>query len=435
VFNESLINYIAKETGFVKRTSQVNAINFLDLILSNCLKGDLMSLESLARYLKVSTGISISKQGLDERFNSGAVLFLKTILTRMMAQHYSACLNVEDGNSFVACRVRDSTRFRLPDEYASVYKGHGGATNTKSMISIQYEFDLMTGEPIDLQLTSGCRNDQQDTKESVLNVKEGELLIRDLGYVTTTYMLDVAGRGAFFLNRLPTQINVYDMDNKLIDFKKLHRKLKRYNLEYQELDVLLGKKAQIPCRLVVSVCELEASARRMKKTAKNTKSTGHKVSEETKIRSRLHLYITNAPKDKIQASNIYHIYSMRWQIELIFKAWKSIAKIDKVKKMKIERFESVLLSGLIWLMANWRIFQVVNKWTSENKDQNKTLSTWKFYSFMADNQNKIWDIIKGKEQMKDWLEIVLELLEKNLFRETKNGDVSHLQKLNLLKVA
>ncbi|TLX78188.1 IS4 family transposase [Labilibacter sediminis] len=434
--SEDKVEELAKESGFVKRSSLIDGKKFLDLLVSNSTKGTLLSLEDLARHFEASYGESISKQGLDERFNAQAVCFLKSILDKLVGQQ----LNITEANGssshFSSCRLRDSTRFGLPQEYRSVYKGHGGATNTQSMISIQYEFDLLTGNQVDIQLTSGCRNDQEDTKESIKNVKKGELLVRDLGYVTTTYMSEIIKREAFFLNRLPSQVNLYDPHSKqLVDLKKIYKKLKRYDLPYMEVDVLVGKKAQLPCRLVVSVCEEKAAQKRLKKTTKNTKSIGCKVSEETKLRSQLNLYITNVPKNKIQAQDIYKIYSMRWQIELIFKAWKSIVNIDKVKKMKIHRFECVLLSGLIWVLANWKIFQVADKWLSKQSKKQKTLSIWKYYKFISEFPDKICKIIQAKELMHQWLSVILTMSEKKLYRETKKGDLSHIQRFNLLKTA
>lgn len=436
ILGEENVENLARETGFVKRSSLVNGKNFLDLLLSNATKGTLLSLEDLARNFEVVHGESISKQGLDERFNSEAVFFLKNILNGLLDKHLIGAQGNGSEYHFKTCRLRDSTRFGLPEEYTSSYKGHGGATNTKSMISIQYEFDLLTGNQVDLQLTSGCRNDQQDSPRSIEDVKEGELLVRDLGYVTMKYLSGLIKKEAFFLNRLPSQINLYDpYENEMINLRKVYKKLKRYNLPYLELDVLIGKKAQIPCRLVVSVCKEKAAQKRLKRTTKNTKSTGCKVSEETKWRSRLNLYITNAPKDKIQAKDIYQIYRMRWQIELIFKTWKSIANINKIKKVKIKRFECILLSGLIWVLANWKIFQVANNWLLGLKDESKTLSIWKYYKFVSAFPHKICNIIHAREQMHEWLSIILDISETKLYRETKKGEIPHMQLLNLLKIA
>ena len=421
--------------GFVKRTSLINGSRFLELLLLNSTKGALLSLEDLAREFESCYGQAISKQGIDERFNQEAVKFLKNILALQLSEQLNKNKPAQK-YKFTACRLKDSTRFGLPESYSSVYKGHGGASKTESMISIQYEFDLLTGNHNDLKLTSGCRNDQTDSNESVASINEGELLIRDLGYITTTYLSKVNERNAFFVNRLPTQINVYDTknNNQKIDFEKIHKKLKRNNLPYMELDVLMGKKAQIPCRLVISLCDEKSAKKRLKKTTKNTSSTGHKVSKETKIKSKLNMYITNAQKEMIDANDIYYIYSLRWQIELIFKAWKSICNIDKIKKVKIHRFECILLSGLIWAITNWKIFQIANDWMGTQKTKDKTLSLWKYYRFVSNNHKKICNILYGKEnEVDEWLIYIIGMAEKKLLLETKKGKEPYIQRIRRLR--
>lgn len=353
----------------------------------------------------------------------------------MLKQRINTTLEQDKKAHFKSCRLRDSTRFGLPNEFKSTYKGHGGATKSESMISIQYEFDILSGNHTDLQLTSACRNDQKDTLESVANVQEGELLIRDLGYVTTGYLKEVINADAYFLNRLPTQSSIYNLDETKIDFKDLYKRLKRTKLPYIELPILLGKKAQIPCRLLVSICEEDAAKKRLKKTTKNTNSTGHKVSKETQERAKLNMYITNAPESKIKAENIYHIYTLRWQIELIFKAWKSIAKINKIKKVKLHRFESVLLAGLIWVLANWHIFQVVDRWLKTAKDKPMSLSIWKFYKFTSQHITSFFNHIKSQLKIAEWLSTLLDISTSKLKRDSKKGALSHNQRLNALYIS
>ena len=409
-------------------------------MLRSSTKGSLLSLEDMARDFEATYGQTLSKQAIDERFNPKAVFFLKTVLSRLINEQINV-LPDEDKFGFSACRLRDSTRFALPDSYANKYKGHGGATKTKSMISIQYEFDLLTGNHLDVQLTSGCRNDQKDSNENVSTIKPNELLIRDLGYITSTYLSEVNQNNAFFLNRFPTQMNAYTLDDasKKIDFEKIYSKLKQYHLPYLEIDVLIGKKTQLPCRLIVSLCNEQAANKRLKRTTKNTKSTGHKVSNETKARAKLNIYITNAPKQKLAAKNIYHIYSLRWQIELIFKAWKSICNINKIKKVNIHRFECILLSGLIWVFANWKILQLANTWLSlkpyQQHKEVATISTWKFYRFIESNHIRVCNVFFQKQQLAPWLLCVLSICEKRLIRETKTKQLSHIQKIKMLASA
>ncbi|MCA7010101.1 transposase, partial [Wolbachia endosymbiont of Tribolium confusum] len=43
------------------------------------------------------------------------------------------------------------------------------------------------------------------------------------------------------------------------------------------------------------------------------------------------IFITNVPEDKISAEQVLTIYRTRWQIELLFKLYKSHTRLDKLK--------------------------------------------------------------------------------------------------------
>lgn len=60
--------------------------------------------------------------------------------------------------------------------------------------------------------------------------------------------------------------------------------------------------------------------------------------------------MTNIPQDLVKKEDIHPLYSLRWQIEILFKTWKSLFKIHRIKKMKKERFECHLYGTLIRLL-------------------------------------------------------------------------------------
>ncbi len=398
----------------------------------NSQNGCQSTLNDLAEDFELNDGSKITKQALDARFNADAVKFLKEVLSKMLSAPIELLLSKNNQKPFDSCKLRDSTRFGLPDQYADKYKGHGGGIKTKSMISIQYEMDLLSGQQVDLQLTSGRRNDQRDSKESCSAITPNSLLIRDLGYVTSTYLKSVIDKEAFFLNRLPSQMNVYKAaDRKLVDFEKLEKKMKRHNLSCIELAVLIGKKAQIPCRLVVSRANEAMAQHRLKKTAKNTKSIGCKVSKEQKVRSRLNIYITNTDKKIIKTEQVAQVYSLRWQIELVFKTWKSLCNIDKTKQVKIHRFECTLLAGLIWILANWNVFQYINKWFEENI-QDKTASIWKYFKHASKHKLALRNILFNDGDLEKWLQQLTQMAEFKFYRESKKGQLSYYESIALL---
>jgi len=94
---------------------------------------------------------------------------------------------------------------------AGHYRGSGGSGSaSEAGICIQYEFDLKTGKFLDLTLTEAIRNDQQDAGETVENVCENDLIIRDLGYFSMPVLQQINEQKAFFLSRLPSNVLVYD---------------------------------------------------------------------------------------------------------------------------------------------------------------------------------------------------------------------------------
>ncbi len=323
---------MARETGFVQRKSKLDAASFLNSLLQ---QGKELSLLDLCGDLHGQNKLLIKKQSIDERFNSKAVEFLKAVMSRVLERQLAIGVKDQVLSSYNRVRIKDSTRFALPAEYESTYKGHGGAThNSASMISIQFEYDLRAGNAMDLRLTTGVRNDQQDARDNTHDIGKNDLFIRDLDYATTSYMNQIAGNDAYFLHRLNPHMIAYHAEepHKKVDFDKCHKKLKKHRLPYLEYQVIIGKEAKIPCRLVIHRVDQSTYEKRIRKTSKQAKSCVHQVSDDFKTKAWLTLFITNTTEAMIPVAQIKSIFGLRWQIELTFKVWKSQRKIDKVKK-------------------------------------------------------------------------------------------------------
>jgi hypothetical protein len=184
----------------------------------------------MCSYLESRYGISISKQALDERFNEKSISFVKSVWQEVLQKELGSVYHSKLFPSFHRVRIKDSTKFNVPATLVD-YRGSGGSSGTsKAGICIQYEYDLKSGQILDMTLTAAVRNDQQDAGETVGNIRKSDLVLRDLGYFSTAVLASMAHNEAFFLSRLPCGIHVYCTRDKHVHPHLRHSCLSPLNL-------------------------------------------------------------------------------------------------------------------------------------------------------------------------------------------------------------
>jgi len=100
------------------------------------------------------------------------------------------------------------------------------------------------------------------------------------------------------------------------------------------------------------------------------------MTKEEKNILKWNLFLTNV--DDYSYDKLYTLYRMRWQIELIFKSWKSILKINKVRNYKKEeRLLSEIYGKLIVATL------VSNVKTRMKYDDNENLSFYKLSNTLS----------------------------------------------------
>jgi hypothetical protein len=372
----------------------------------------------------VHCGIQISKQALHDKFNEKTVNYLKEVFKFQLSNQFKLEVDDELKSSFTAVRIKDSSKFSLPTDYENQYPTFGNFGKDNGIMNIQYEYDLLTGNWLSLDLTSIKINDQQNSKLTANEIKKGELSIRDLGYISPTYLETVIKNEASFLNRLPSQINTYDEREELIDWKEIDKKFNKYNLKSLELSVKIYEKNKIPCRLIIEKVSDEEYAKRLKKAEERAKSFKVGVSDERKLRCRYNTFITNVSQKDFPFAKIRKAYYLRWQIELVFKTWKSFFEIHKVKRVKKERMECQLLAKLIWILLNWGLFQTCNNYLKRTQIE-EGMSTIKFFKRCLKFSQTLRNVIMSKLSVEDWLKNDFMPLIDNAFCEAPKNKNTH----------
>jgi hypothetical protein len=426
-----VINRLARETGFIKRSRKLSAYGFINTLMFSFSNQKNTSLPDITADLNQQFSIDISKEGLHKRFSKESVNFLKELVKHKLSNQFSVGSNVQLNQHFLAINIKDSSKFSLPDIYYKDYPGFGNFSKTRGLMHLQYEYDLVSGNWKTLELTTIKRNDQQDSKQTIDSIKGKELYIRDLGYVTPIYLKAIIEREASFLNRIPPQVNIYTSDKKLITWKMINRKFSKTGSATLDMDVLIYERDLIECRLVMERVPDIEYRKRLRNTEHSAKKHGVGLSEEHKIRCRYNTFITNVSRAILPIEKIRKTYYLRWQIELVFKTWKSTFEIHKIKKMKTERMECQLLAKLLWVLLNWRLFQTCNHYLHKQSNE-KGISVLKFFKRCLSFSNTLRMVVLQQLRVSKWLaEIFIPLID-NTVCEAPVGKQTHYQTLHSL---
>jgi hypothetical protein len=164
--------------------------------------------------------------------------------------------------------------------------------------------------------------------------------------------------GAYFISRLNTNTNVYQEKKgqlKELDFEAIYTYMKKTGIDRIEKKVVIGSKDKFPVRLTIELMPDDVYQKRIREINKKNKQKGCETSQEYKNRARFNLFVTNITLDMLPAQAITTLYKIRWQIELVFKVWKSTFGINKTRKMKYERWLCLLYAKLVLVIINWNI--------------------------------------------------------------------------------
>lgn len=353
------------------------------------------------------------------RFNEASVAFVKSVFTEVLSSQIEhPCFSDKFLSDFKQLRIKDSTKIVLPECLQSYFKGYGGDSG-KSSVSIQYEYDFKTGKILDIDLTDGVRNDHVDAKSKVESINEGDFLLRDLGYLSSDVLMLMIKQKAFFVSRLNANIAVFDRNGERFSFARTYESMKSTGLRNLDVEVFVGKGKFVPIRMVLSIVPESVYEKRIRKIESKSSKRGYKTSMETKIRNRYTIFITNVDSTKATLNDIVLLYRLRWQVELCFKYWKSIYKIDDIPKMKKERFLCLLYAKLIVIVLNQQlIFGLRNLLY---KHENRLLSIEKCVKTIKEKFLSMYSAFRTRKE-KDSIKIIYKItaiFKENHWIETK----------------
>lgn len=415
---------------------------FLDLMVFNADKLSDQTLESNCSFLERKYGVIIKRQSLSERFNKNSVFFLRNIFEMLLQKRFRFNQIPEDFKNYKRVLIKDSTCFKVSSDLKDKYKGCGSVEKqTEAVVRIQLEYDLLSGSITDFRIESFTDQDAANSTKTIDIIQSGDLIIRDLAYMHKKTLRSIDKKNAFYTCRLDPRISVSEYCNgqyNKLDFKQIYQFMKEHNIRVLEKQVYLGDEKSICTRLIISTLPEELQQQRMRKIYKERKRIrGGKPSSEYKARARLTLMITNVPDTQLSAENVNAVYMLRWQIELIFKTWKSVCGLASIKMIKGHRIDCYIHGKLIFILLSWNI--IWSMFGFLYRSSNKIVSIYKATKVILGRSQQLADLlIFKKNKIYQFFEKLFNTIAGICLCEPKKGDqhfikisISHF-KLNLI---
>ncbi|KAA0764392.1 IS4 family transposase [Bacillus sp. SH5-2] len=428
LLSPNTLQNLARDVGFVQRMSKYQAKDLVALCVWISQSVAKTSLTQLCSCLEASTEVLISPEGLNQRFNAAAVQFLQQVLAKLLNQKLSSAklLSSPYTSIFKRIRILDSTAFQLPDPFSFVYPGAGGCSHTTG-VKIQLEYDLLSGQFLHIHTGPGKQHDRTYGSLCVPTVTANDLCIRDLGYFHLRDLQYIQNKKAYYISRLKLNSRIYRKNEKPEYFQNgtVKKGTLYIQLDMEELmnqlspgqtmeisEAYIGQYQKLPSRVIIHRLTKEQTEKRLKEQAKKEKKKGIIYKERSKRLSGINVYITNLSVENVPTEHIHDLYSLRWQIEILFKTWKSFFQIDKCKEIKKERLECHLYGQLISiLLCSSTMFKMRQLLLDKKK---KELSEYKSI-YMIKNYYLLFyeGILNGTDELLKVLLRLFYLLEKN----------------------
>lgn len=381
------ITALAIESGYEVRESPLRGINFFLIHLLGAMdKGMSSSLTELCNQGHL-LGIDVAKESLNGRYTAKASKFIKGVCQLIMSKRLGSEVNFNILQKFEGVFVSDCTAVEIP-RHLCESMGSKAKGKSASLLRLDCTFDLQS-DWSRLWIKYGGGSDQTQ----IMGPPRNSLWLRDLGYYRTQDFKGIDYQGGKFISRARMDVPLYlnDKDDQRIDLEGLIDQLGPN--EFFETSVRLGNKERFPVRFVAQRVPDHIAKQKREKLIAQKRFRARKLSQRRINLCALNVYITNLDSKEWTSSQIQRLYKVRWQIELIFKIWKSELHLEKVPKMNKYRFECSLYVMLVYIILNHRMIQGLKNYYWNELGQE--LSEIKVAKIMNIHIQKLRDLFLG----------------------------------------
>lgn len=317
----TLVQRAADSSGVIGRQRKFTARSLARTFVLGFLENPKASDERLAQ-IAVSCGAEVTPQAIEQRYTPRLVAFLQTLFreaTQLVVGSTKALAPILE--RFTSVTLLDSSTLTLPDEEQEQFRGCGGSYGGgAAAMKLQTELDLRSGALTHVQLEPGRSPDGATSRQDARR-GPGSLRLSDLGYFNIAVFAAMMAAGEHFLSRLLFGTSVLLRAGVLVELLPW---LAKQGGPFVDQPILLGQEQRLACRLIAWRLPAEQADRRRRKLRQEMmKKYGSTPSAARLAWCDWTILVTSVSLDMLTPKEAAVLYRARWQVELLFKRWKS----------------------------------------------------------------------------------------------------------------
>lgn len=366
LYPENTVLNIARQSGYLKRKRRFDPYCMLwALVLGFGITLE-RTLAGAKRQYREITDTELSYSTWYEKFTPELVKFLRSCVALGLsktAQEVNRPLG-EKLKRFEDVLIQDSTVIRLHKALAKKFP----ATRSRKIAAGVKVATLISAVANGIKTVAihGERTGEVKTVRIGKWIKDRVILL-DLGFFKYQLFARIVDNGGFFVSRLKNNANPM-LESSL----KVHRG--------RAID--LGGKhwSEVKDLLMREVLDAEVTM-----AFKRRKYKGKMTGDALNLRlvaiydtddKRYHVYITNIPPEILSAEDIAVLYSVRWEIELVFKELKSRYSLDLVKTTNEHIAEGLIWVAILTMIVSRRLYNLLRSVVPKDKLHRYTPLLW-----------------------------------------------------------
>jgi Transposase DDE domain len=354
-----LAEQAARASGVIRRRRAFSAAALARTFVLGFLQRPAASDEHLAQ-VAAQCGAAVTPQAVEQRHTPRLVAFLEELfrlaVKRVVGAERALAPILE---RFPEVTLLDSTTVALPDAERERFPGCGGSHDAcQAALKLQVELDLRRGALTHVEIEPGRTSDGGSARQHAAR-PAGSLRIADLGYFSVAVFAGLAAGGSHFLSRLHFKTGVrLPAGDRPLD---LLGWLGRRPGPWIDAAIRLGPEL-LACRLVAWRLPSDQAARRRRKLREQLRrKSGSEPSAARLAWCDWTILVTSVPRDRLAPAEAAILYRARWQVELLFKRWKSQNLVGapggSTDLRRMARLWARLLAAVV---QHWMVVTAVN---------------------------------------------------------------------------